>query len=162
MYIPQTETHPHVNGSFRAFAINESLKDVALASGFHNPQLLRNKLLINQPHQLTLNELVKITKVSKNRCIVDGLLLELDCLPSVPITETNQLSFTDVIERTLSMNTELGHITELTLALKQTRKLTEAMRHQLLSHITSLMTKLGCYAHIIEQRYSSKLNNSEY
>ena len=162
MYICQSETHAHINGAFRAFAANESLKDIALAAGFHNPQLLRNKLLLDQPHKLTLNELVSITKASNNRCIVDGLLLELNCLPSLPLSEFNQVEFDDVIERALSMNTELGSITALTLKLKQTHKLTELIRHQLIEHITSLIGKLGCYAHIIDQHYSAKLFNLEH
>ena len=82
MFTDEKATHDHVNNAIRSFAKKEKLTTIAKQIGYYSPQVLRNKLCLNQPHQLTVNELVDITLASYNRCIIDGVLFQLGCLPS--------------------------------------------------------------------------------
>lgn len=51
------------------------------------PQMLRNKLNPEQPHMLTCLELLKLTDETEDASILDGLLEQLQCQPSVPVNE---------------------------------------------------------------------------
>ncbi len=51
------------------------------------PQMLRNKLNPEQPHMLTCVELLKLTDETEDAGILDALLEQLQCQPSVPVNE---------------------------------------------------------------------------
>ena len=75
--------------------------------------MLRNKLVLEQPHQLSIHELVKITKASGNRALVDGILLELNCIPSVSLAnlaDAQHVSPTDRILEVMTNSAALGDI----------------------------------------------------
>jgi hypothetical protein len=84
MFDYQTSKHPHFDNACRIFAIEHNLEDVADAVGMR-PQILRNKLNPMQPHRLTCDELLAITDVTEDARILDGLLRQINCQPSVPI-----------------------------------------------------------------------------
>jgi len=50
-------------------------------------QVLRNKLNPDQPHRLTVNELIMLTDITDDSAVLDGLLAQLKCLPAVPVNE---------------------------------------------------------------------------
>ena len=50
-------------------------------------QVLRNKLNPDQPHRLTLQELITLTDITDDSTVLDGLLAQLKCLPAVPVNE---------------------------------------------------------------------------
>lgn len=50
-------------------------------------QTLRNKLNPDQPHQITVTEVLTLTDVTEDATLVDSLLARIQCLPCVPINE---------------------------------------------------------------------------
>jgi hypothetical protein len=64
----QFASQPHVIGAMRQFANDEVMKDVANIARLKSRQMLRNKLLPEQQYQLTVHELIAITRASGNRC----------------------------------------------------------------------------------------------
>lgn len=52
-----------------------------------NPQMLRNKLNPEQPHQVTCSDIIKLTYATKDPSLLDGVLEQLNCQPSVPMTD---------------------------------------------------------------------------
>ncbi|SGZ10071.1 phage regulatory CII family protein [Moritella viscosa] len=58
------------------FADIENVESIASVCGMRG-QILRNKLNPNQPHQLTVNELIKITKATDNHDIINSAILEI-------------------------------------------------------------------------------------
>ncbi|CED59954.1 Possible phage regulatory protein (CII) [Moritella viscosa] len=58
------------------FADIENVESIANDCGMRG-QMLRNKLNPNQPHQLTVTELIKITKATDNHDIINSAILDI-------------------------------------------------------------------------------------
>lgn len=89
MFDYQTSKHAHFDAACRAFAIEHNLEDVAAAVGMR-PQILRNKLNPAQPHRLTCDELLAITDYTEDARLLDGMLGQINCLPSVPVNNATE------------------------------------------------------------------------
>ncbi|TNH44417.1 phage regulatory CII family protein [Photorhabdus luminescens] len=88
MFDYQVSKHTHFDHACRAFANAHrgNLAQIAEAIGM-NPQMLCNKLNPEQPHMLTCVDLMKLTDATQDASILDGLLEQLQCQPSVPVNE---------------------------------------------------------------------------
>ncbi len=104
MFDYQTSKHAHFDAACRAFALSHNLEDVAAAIGMR-PQILRNKLNPIQPHRLTCDELLAITDYTEDARLLDGMLGQINCLPSVPVNNAT--------ERAISLSTSQKILTAL-------------------------------------------------
>ncbi|MBP2166989.1 hypothetical protein J2125_000181 [Erwinia toletana] len=86
MFDFQVSKHPHLDNACRQFAQKHNLKELACNIDM-KAQVLRNKLNPEQPHQLTVTEILLLTDASEDAALIDGLLAQLNCLPSVPVNE---------------------------------------------------------------------------
>ena len=86
MFDYQTSIHPHLDTACRRFSLAHNLTEVAAVIGI-SAQVLRNKLNPDQPHRLTLQELITLTDITDDSTVLDGLLAQLKCLPAVPLNE---------------------------------------------------------------------------
>ena len=86
MFDYQTSIHPHLDTACRRFSLAHNLTEVAAVMGI-SAQVLRNKLNPDQPHRLTVNELIMLTDITDDSAVLDGLLAQLKCLPAVPVNE---------------------------------------------------------------------------
>ncbi|MEA9389536.1 phage regulatory CII family protein [Acerihabitans sp. TG2] len=88
MFDYQVSKHKNLENACRLFANAHKgeLTHIAERIGM-NPQVLRNKLNPDQPHQLTCRELLEITDATEDATLIDGLLAQLNCMPAVPINE---------------------------------------------------------------------------
>ncbi|OWF80042.1 hypothetical protein B4900_08420 [Yersinia rohdei] len=75
--------HPHFDNACRQFALKHNVVELAANAGIA-AQVLRNKLNPDQPHRLTVDELLRITE---DPTLLDGLLSQINCMPSVPVNE---------------------------------------------------------------------------
>lgn len=89
MFDYQTSKHAHFDAACRAFALTHNLEDVAAAIGMR-PQILRNKLNHLQPHRLTCDDLLAITVYTEDGRLLDGLLAQINCLPSVSVNNATE------------------------------------------------------------------------
>ncbi|EKN4113417.1 phage regulatory CII family protein [Yersinia enterocolitica] len=78
--------HPHFDNACRQFALKHNLVELAANAGIA-AQVLRNKLNPDQPHRLTVDELLRITDLTEDPTLLDGLLSQINCMPSVPVNE---------------------------------------------------------------------------
>lgn len=92
MFDFKVSTHTHYDDACRKFALAHSMEDVAKQSGMR-AQTLRNKLNPDQPHQLTVLEVLALTDVTEDATLVDGLLAQIQCLPCVPVNEVADEKF---------------------------------------------------------------------
>ncbi len=146
MFDYQTSKHAHFDTACRAFAIEHNLEDVAAAIGMR-PQILRNKLNPAQPHRLTCDELLAITDYTEDARLLDGMLGQINCLPSVPVnnaTEGNMqlcaLSATASVGAIAGEAVLTGHMT----AARRTQILDRARdaRRSLLKIVSSSKTNI--------------------
>lgn len=86
MFDFQTSIHPSLDNACRRFSQSHNLTELAAAMGI-SAQVLRNKLNPEQPHRLTLSELITLTDITDDSTVLDGLLAQLKCLPAVPVNE---------------------------------------------------------------------------
>ena len=147
-------THNHLNGAMRQFANEEIIKEVAELAGI-KPQMLRNKLLADQPHQLTVSELVKITQASGNRCLVDGILMDLGCTASISVKALAQAEDMPLTERALEITTNASALGALALDIKAQKKVTERMRNTVNSRARRVMQELAVFVHDVECKFQA-------
>lgn len=86
MFDFRVSTHNHFDEACRRFALSHNMKELALSAGM-NAQTLRNKLNPEQPHELTVKEMLSLTDLTEDSILVDGALAQLQCLPCVPVNE---------------------------------------------------------------------------
>ncbi|WP_210496570.1 phage regulatory CII family protein [Pantoea ananatis] len=86
MFDFRVSTHKHLDEACRRFALSHNMKELAHSAGM-NVQTLRNKLNPEQPHQLTVAEMLLLTDLTEDSTLIDGTLAQLHCLPCVPMNE---------------------------------------------------------------------------
>ncbi|SGY88835.1 phage regulatory CII family protein, partial [Moritella viscosa] len=101
------------------FADIENVESIANDCGMRG-QMLRNKLNPNQPHQLTVNELIKITKATDNHDIINSAILEIGLvavrLPKAGDSKPLTLS-------AMSVTADIGEINRHILEVESDRRL---------------------------------------
>ncbi|EKN3458659.1 phage regulatory CII family protein [Yersinia enterocolitica] len=78
--------HPHFDNACRQFPTRHNLTQLAKQLDM-NAQTLRNKLNPEQPHQLTVTELLAVTDATEDASLIDAMLAQINCIPSVPVNE---------------------------------------------------------------------------
>ncbi|MBS0972718.1 phage regulatory CII family protein [Serratia rubidaea] len=78
--------HPHFDSACRLFVQRHNMAQLAEQTGIR-AQVLRNKLNPEQPHQLTCAELLALTDATEDAGLLDALLAQINCMPSVPVNE---------------------------------------------------------------------------
>lgn len=86
MFDFKVSNHAHYDDACRKFALTHNIEDVAQQAGLR-AQTLCTKLNPNQPHQLTVQEVLVLTDVTEDATLIDGLLAQIQCLPCVPVNE---------------------------------------------------------------------------
>ncbi|WP_036770743.1 phage regulatory CII family protein [Photorhabdus australis] len=108
MFDYQVSKQSHFDNACRAFsnAHKGDLVQIANSIGMA-PQMLRNKLNPEQPHMLTCVDLMKLTDATEDAFILDGLLEQLQCQPSVPVNEVCDASMPGYL---LGATAEVGRL----------------------------------------------------
>lgn len=148
MFDYQTSKHAHFDAACRAFALTNNLEDVANAAGMR-PQVLRNKLNPDQPHRLTCDELLLITDYTEDARLLDGLLAQINCLPSVPV---NNAIPANMQFCALSATANVGAIAGEAVS---TERMTAARRTQILDRARDAIRSLSVLAYVVESRLQS-------
>ena len=76
MYESVGNVHQVIDAACVRFASAENIEELAKSCDMRGG-MLRNKLNPNQAHQLTLSELIKITKATNNNDIINSAILEV-------------------------------------------------------------------------------------
>lgn len=148
MFDYQTSKHAHFDAACRAFALANNLEDVANAAGMR-PQVLRNKLNPDQPHRLTCDELLLITDYTEDAHLLDGLLAQINCLPSVPV---NNAIPANMQFCALNATANVGAIAGEAVS---TERMTAARRTQILDRARDAIRSLSVLAYTVESRLQS-------
>lgn len=145
MFDYQTSKHAHFDAACRAFALSHNLEDVATAVGMR-PQILRNKLNPVQPHRLTCDELLAITDYTEDARLLDGMLGQINCLPSVPVNNATEANMQFCA---LTATASVGAIAGEAVS---TECMTSARRTQILDRARDAIRSLSVLAYTVESR----------
>jgi len=86
MFDYKVSTHHYFDEACRKFALSHNLKELAAKADI-TAQVLRNKLNPDQAHKLTIEDLMLLTDLTEDPTLLDGMLAQINCLPSVPVNE---------------------------------------------------------------------------
>ncbi|MFM7968566.1 phage regulatory CII family protein [Aeromonas sp. A-5] len=127
MFTEYASKHPHWISACQRFAASHNMAEIAQRVGM-NPQLLRNKLNPDQPHELTVAELIAIPQAER--------------APSLP-------------HQAIDLNAKIASIGQRALELTDRGRITRSERNTLVSVATSAMGSLAILIHDIEARFQA-------
>jgi hypothetical protein len=118
-----------------------------------NPQLLRNKLNPDQPHELTVAELIAITQASDgDETLFDGALFGCG-LTAVAIPQAERAP--SLPHQAIDLNAKVASIGQRALELTERGRITRSERNTLVSVATSAMGSLAILIHDVEARFQA-------
>lgn len=152
MFTEYASKHPHWISACQRFAASHNMAEIAQRAGM-NPQLLRNKLNPDQPHELTVAELIAITQASEgDETLFDGALF--DCgLTAVAIPQAERAP--SLPHQAIDLNAKIASIGQRALELTDRGRITRSERNTLVSVATSAMGSLAILIHDIEARFQA-------
>lgn len=148
MYDYKISIHDHLDNACRAFSLAHNVEQLARDLGMR-PATLRCKLNPDQVHQLTLNELIAITDYTEDPRILDGLLRQMNCQPSVPV---NNATPDNMQYCALTAVASIGAIAGEAVSPE---KMTAARRNQILDRASDAIRSLSLIVYSVETRFQS-------
>lgn len=119
MFDYKVSKQSHFDEACRAFALRHNMAKLAERAGI-NVQTLRNKLNLEQPHQLTAPDIWLLTDLTEDSTLVDGFLAQIHCLPCVP---TNEVARENMSQYVLKATAEMGRVAASAVVAMTTRRL---------------------------------------
>ncbi|QHM93310.1 phage regulatory CII family protein [Kosakonia sacchari] len=148
MYDYKVSIHDHLDNAYRAFSQAHNVEQLAKDLGMR-PATLRCKLNPDQAHQLTLVELMAITDHTEDPRILDGLLRQMNCQPSVPV---NNATPENMHYCALTAAANVGAIAGEAVS---TEKMTAARRNQILDRASDAIRSLSLIVYSVETRFQT-------
>ncbi|WP_287146660.1 phage regulatory CII family protein [Aeromonas sp.] len=152
MFTEYASKHPHWISACQRFAASHNMAEIAQRVGM-NPQLLRNKLNPDQPHELTVAELIAITQASEgDETLFDGALFGCG-LTAVAIPQAERAP--SLPHQAIDLNAKIASIGQRALELTERGRITRSERNTLVSVATSAMGSLAILIHDVEARFQA-------
>ncbi|MDM5088517.1 phage regulatory CII family protein [Aeromonas bestiarum] len=152
MFTEYASKHPHWISACQRFAASHNMAEIAQRVGM-NPQLLRNKLNPDQPHELTVAELIAITQASDgDETLFDGALFGCG-LTAVAIPKSERAP--SLPHQAIDLNAKIASIGQRALELTERDRITRSERNTLVSVATSAMGSLAILIHDVEARFQA-------
>ena len=148
MYDYKVSVRNYLDDACRAFSVAHNITDLAKAVGIR-PATLRCKLNPEQSHQLTLIELLAITDHTEDPTILDGLLRQINCQPSVPVNNATPENMQ------LCALTAAASVGVLAGEAISTEKMTVARRNQILDKASDAIRSLSLLVYSVESRFQA-------
>ena len=152
MFTEYASKHPHWISACQRFAASHNMAEIAQRAGI-NPQLLRNKLNPDQPHELTVAELIAITQASEgDETLFDGALFGCG-LTAVAIPQAERAP--SLPHQAIDLNAKVASIGQRALELTERGRITRTERNTIVSVATSAMGSLALLINDIEVRFQA-------
>lgn len=148
MYDYKVSIHNHFDAACLAFAQSHNVEKLAKRVGMR-PATLRCKLNPDQPHQLTIPELLAIVDATEDPRILDGMLRQLNCQPSVPVNNAmpDNMHFCAL--------TAAANVGAIAGEAVSTERMTQARRNHILDRASDAIRSLSLIVYSVEARFQS-------
>ena len=130
------------------FSDIENVESIANDCGMRG-QMLRNKLNPNQPHQLTVSELIKITKASDNHDIINSAILDIGL---IAVRLPKQGSAKPLALSAMNVTAHTGDINRHILEVESDRRLTRHKKDAIVTKANSTIRELVFLISDVENR----------
>ncbi|MBW3846216.1 MULTISPECIES: phage regulatory CII family protein [Aeromonas] len=152
MFIGDDCKHPHFESACSRFTSTHVISKVAAEAGI-DAQVLRNKLNPDQPHQLTVADLIALYHATEgDETLFDGMLLECS-LTAVAIPKAERA--TSMIHQVIDLNAQVASVSQRTLELTERGRITRSERNTMMSSINSIFGACALFAIDIERRFQA-------
>lgn len=152
MFISSDYKHPHFESACSRFTASHVISEIAKAAGI-DAQVLRNKLNPDQPHHLTVADLIAIYHATDgDETLFDGMLMECG-LTAVAIPKAERAP--SLPHQAIDLNAKIASIGQRALELTDRGRITRSERNTLVSVATSAMGSLAILIHDVEARFQA-------
>lgn len=152
MFISGDCKHPHFESACSRFKSNHVISQIAPSAGI-DAQVLRNKLGPDQPHQLTVVDLIALYHATEgDETLIDGMLLECG-LTAVAIPKAERAP--SLPHQAIDLNAKIASIGQRALELSERGRVSRTERNTIVSVATSAMGALALLIHDIEARFQA-------
>ncbi|WP_314924541.1 phage regulatory CII family protein [Aeromonas piscicola] len=152
MFIGDDCKHPHFESACSRFKSNHVISQIAPSAGI-DAQVLRNKLSPDQPHQLTVADLIALYRATDgDETLFDGMLLECG-LTAIAIPQAERAK--SLPHQAIDLNAKVANIGQRALELADRGRVSRTERNTIVSVATSAMGSLALLIHDIEARFQA-------
>ena len=148
MYESVGNVHQVIDAACVRFASAENIEELAKSCDLRGG-MLRNKLNPNQPHQLTMVELIKITKATDNYDIINSAILEVGL---VAVRLPKQGESKPLTLSAMSIAADIGEINRHILEAESDRRLTRHKKDAITAKAQSAVRELVFLMSDVENR----------
>lgn len=148
MYESNEIKHSSIESACVRFADIENIEQIANECGMRG-QVLRNKLNPNQPHQLTVSELIRITTATDNHDIINSAILEVG-LTAVRLPKRGDAK--PLTLSAMSVASHTGEINRHILEAESDRRLTRVKKDQIIKKAQDAVRELVFLMSDVENR----------
>jgi hypothetical protein len=148
MYELTGNVHQAIDAACIRFASIENIEELAKACDMRGA-MLRNKLNPHQTHQLTVSELIKITKATNNLDIVNSAILEIG-LTAVRLPEQGDSK--PLTLSAMSLSADAGDISRHIIEAETDRRLTRAKKDLIVKKAQTAVRELMFLMSDVENR----------
>ncbi|MCR3911088.1 phage regulatory CII family protein [Aeromonas hydrophila] len=152
MFISGDCKHPHFESACSRFTSTHVISKVAPAAGI-DAQVLRNKLNPDQPHQLTVADLIALYHATGgDETLFDGMLMECG-LTAIAIPSADRAP--SIPHQAIRLNADVANIGMRAVELAERGRVTRTERNTIVSVATSAMGSLALLIHDVESRFQA-------
>ncbi|WP_324034895.1 phage regulatory CII family protein [Aeromonas caviae] len=152
MFISGNCKHPHFESACSRFKSNHVISQIAPSAGI-DAQVLRNKLSPDQPHQLTVADLIALYHATDgDETLIDGMLLECG-LTAIAIHSADRAP--SLPHQAIRLNADVASIGMRAVELAERGRVTRTERNTIVSVATSAMGSLALLIHDVESRFQA-------
>ncbi|EDM65031.1 possible phage regulatory protein (CII) [Moritella sp. PE36] len=148
MYESPGNVHQVIDAACVRFASAENIEELAKSCDMRGG-MLRNKLNPNQPHQLTVSELIKITKETDNHDIINSAILEIGL---IAVRLPKQGSAKPLALSAMNVTAHTGDINRHILEVESERRLTRHKKDAIVTKANSTIRELVFLISDVENR----------
>lgn len=139
------------NSACERFSSSYVLSEVAPAAGIKE-QMLRNKLNPDQPHQLTVADIIALYHATGDETLIDGMLF---CCGLTAFELPKTLSDAKLIERTIELNANVSGLGSHALQIHKAGRITRTQRNMVVNAATVAMGELAILINEIESKFQT-------
>ena len=152
MFKPTTAKHLFAfQSACERFAATHVLSDVARGTGIKE-QVLRNKLNADQPHKLSVEDLVAIYHATGDETLLDGALFECG-LTAVKLPDAEARPH--LVARAVELNANVSGIGMHALQVTQAGRITKNQRNTIVGAATAAMGELAILITEVENKFQT-------
>lgn len=144
----QDAIESRIHAAMVRFVDTENIEALAVGCAT-TPQMLRNKLNPNQPHKLSMSDLVVITQQSGNESLVNSVLLELDLMAVRLPTKAESKS---PVMASMNINACAGDISKSLCEVEAEKRLTRRKKDEIVSKAQNAVRELVLLMNDVENR----------